>query len=90
MLIRVPGNDACSKHIDIRHHLLRQHVAEKSVKLQFVCTHDNVADAMTKPLPRPAFIKHRWSLMGEKQPRPYTYAYAGGMDYVKFEIKRLT
>ena len=87
-LSKGPSKRRVSKHIDIRHHFIRQHVAEKSVKLQFVRTHDNVADAMTKPLPRPAFIKHRWSLMGEK-PRPYTYAYAGGMDYVKFE-KRST
>jgi hypothetical protein len=81
-----PSKRKISKHIDIRHHFIRQHVNAKAVALRYIRTHENVADALTKPLPRPAFVKHRWTLMGEK-PKPYTYAYIGGMDHVKFEAR---
>ena len=86
-LSKNPSKRKISKHIDIRHHFIRQHVKEKTVELRYIRTNENAADALTKPLPRPAFVKHRWTLMGEK-PKPYTYAYIGGMDHVKFEARR--
>ena len=39
-----------SKHIDIRYHFLKDLVRDAQVKLEYVPTHENVADLMTKPL----------------------------------------
>ncbi|CAI7928243.1 unnamed protein product [Closterium sp. NIES-54] len=41
-----------AKHIDIKHHFIRDHVADHSVTLLYVPTQDNLADIGTKPLPR--------------------------------------
>jgi hypothetical protein len=45
------------KHIDIRFHFIREQVEWKAVLLQYVSTHDQIADIFTKPLARPAFQK---------------------------------
>ena len=85
-LAKGPSRRKVSKHIDIRHHFIRQHVANKEIKLKYVKTRENVADALTKPLPRPGFLMHRNKLMGE-QAKPYRYTYTGGMDHVQHEKK---
>ncbi len=48
-----------SKHIQIRHHYIRECVADKSVELHYVPTADMVADLLTKALPKPAFQRLR-------------------------------
>lgn len=45
-----------SKHIDIRHHFLRDHVLNKKVVLEYTCTEKMPADVFTKPLTKD---KHR-------------------------------
>ncbi|XP_073137667.1 secreted RxLR effector protein 161-like [Henckelia pumila] len=40
-----------TKHIDIRHHFIRDHVQKKDVRLEHVSTDLQVADIFTKPLP---------------------------------------
>ena len=40
-----------TKHIDIRHHYIREVVARGDVKVVKISTHDNTADMLTKPLP---------------------------------------
>ena len=40
-----------SKHIDVRHHYIRQLVERKEIKLEYIRTRDNTADVMTKGLP---------------------------------------
>ncbi|KAG7565068.1 Zinc finger CCHC-type superfamily [Arabidopsis suecica] len=52
-----------SKHIDTRYHYIRECVNKKDVLLEYVKTHDQVADIFTKPLKREDFIKMR-SLLG--------------------------
>jgi hypothetical protein len=47
-----PEHHARTKHIDIQHHFIRQHVAEKTIALTFVGTEDMVADVLTKALDR--------------------------------------
>lgn len=42
---------ARTKHIDIRHHFIRQYVQEKSVILVHVSTEEMLADVLTKALP---------------------------------------
>nr|GEU31882.1 reverse transcriptase domain-containing protein [Tanacetum cinerariifolium] len=44
-----------SKHIDIRHHFIREQVVNKVVELYFVRTEYQLADIFTKPLPRKRF-----------------------------------
>ena len=40
-----------SKHIDIRYHFIRSHV-NSDFKLEYISTHDNIADLFTKQLPK--------------------------------------
>lgn len=44
------GYHARTKHIDVRHHFLRQHVESQEIVLNHVGTNDMVADVLTKPL----------------------------------------
>ena len=46
-----------TKHIDIRHHFIRDHVQHGDVILEFVDTHSQLADIFTKPLPRIQYEK---------------------------------
>ena len=39
-----------TKHIDIRHHFLRDHIAKNDISLECVRTEDQLADIFTKPL----------------------------------------
>ena len=52
-----------AKHIDIRHHFVRDKVAEKVVEVRYCKTDDMIADILTKPLCAPKFNKLR-SMMG--------------------------
>ena len=51
-----------TKHIDIRHHFLRDHVLKGDVEVTFVDTHNQLADIFTKPLAREPFFKIRREL----------------------------
>ena len=51
-----------SKHIDVRHHFIRDHISDGTFCTNWVPTADMPADIFTKPLPLPLFIKHRSSL----------------------------
>lgn len=39
-----------TKHIDVRHHHIRERVEENAIKLQYISTNEMTADALTKPL----------------------------------------
>ena len=51
-----------TKHIDIRHHFLRDHVLQGDVEVTFVDTYDHLATIFTKPLAREPFYKTRREL----------------------------
>ena len=51
-----------TKHIDVRHHFIREAIENGHVVLQYVRTTDNSADILTKPLPRPRHEQHMASL----------------------------
>ena len=44
-----------TKHIDILYHFIRFHIDNRSFLLIWVPSHHNIADILTKALPRPAF-----------------------------------
>jgi hypothetical protein len=39
-----------SKHIEIRYHYIHDMVQRGALKLQYICTDEQVVDALTKPL----------------------------------------
>ena len=60
-------NRGRSRHVDVRVHNLRDMVRDCAVKLIKCAGTQNVADALTKSLPKPAFHKHREFLHGTTQ-----------------------
>jgi hypothetical protein len=64
LLSKNPTNRERSRHVDVRVHFLRDMVRDGSVKVIKCAGTQNVADAPTKRLPRPAFHKHRKFLKG--------------------------
>lgn len=56
-LSRNPEFHARTKHIAMRHHFIREHVANGDVKLERIDTKNNIADILTKALPRPRFVE---------------------------------
>eukprot|EP00253_Pinus_taeda_P020162 PITA_20162 len=44
-----------TKHIPIKYHFIREHVAENNIKLEYVGTKENIIDSFTKHLPCEAF-----------------------------------
>ena len=57
-----PVQHTRTKHIDVRHHFIRDHVQKKDVKVQFVPTQQQLADIFTKPLGTDQFIFIRGDL----------------------------
>jgi hypothetical protein len=58
-LAKNPDHHARTKHIDVQHHFIRQHVAQRTIDLQFIGTTDMAADILTKSLERVAHEKGR-------------------------------
>ena len=54
-----------TKHIDVRHHFIKQHVDEGRVILKYLPTEDMVADILTKPLAARRFIELRGALLND-------------------------
>lgn len=48
-----PGTHQRTKHIDIRHHFIRELIDEKVISLQYIATKRQLADILTKGLPKP-------------------------------------
>lgn len=51
-----------SKHIDVKFHFIRHCIQENDIKLVPTSTNEQVADCLTKPLPRMSFEKFRKKL----------------------------
>ena len=54
-----PVQHSCTKHIDIRHHFLRDHVAKNDISLEGVRTKDQLIDIFTKLLDEATFCQLR-------------------------------
>ena len=55
------------KHIDLRHHYLQRMVDTNIISMNYVCTLDNIADILTKPLPAADYEKFTAYLVGDIQ-----------------------
>jgi hypothetical protein len=51
-----------TKHIPIKYHFLRDQVAQKLMKVEYVGTKEQIPDIFTKPLPRSTFENLRKKL----------------------------
>lgn len=56
---------ACAKHIDIRHHYIRERVQEGDIEVNHISSSKNLANICTKALPR-ALHEHLVGLIGLK------------------------
>jgi hypothetical protein len=68
-LARNPVLHKRTKHIEIRYHFIRERIESKQVQLEYVPTQRQLADIMTKALPKPQFETLRSMVMGYAQTR---------------------
>jgi len=54
-----PVQHSRTKHIDIRHHFIRDHQAKGDISIDSVGTEDQLVDIFTKPLDEARFCKLR-------------------------------
>ena len=64
-LSKNPIQHSRTKHIEIRHHFLRDHVQKEDISIEYVHTDDQLADIFTKPLneDRFCYIRHELGLI---------------------------
>jgi hypothetical protein len=65
--IAIASNDMASsrvKHIDIRHHFIRDHIKKNEISLQWISTAEQQADIFTKALGKNIFLTIRSLVMG--------------------------
>ena len=74
MMSENPTNRDRSRHVDVKVHFLRDLVRDGHIKFVKCDGTQNVSDALTKSLPRPAFEKHREYMVGTKVPFSAFYA----------------
>ena len=61
-LSKNPIQHSRTKHIEIRHHFLRDHTQKGDIVLQFIPTENQLADIFTKSLGEEQFCKIRQEL----------------------------
>jgi len=49
------SNKSRAKHLDIKYHFIKEHVDSKTIELNYVPTNEQIADTLTKALPRSQF-----------------------------------
>ena len=57
-----PCQHTRTKHIDIRHHFLRDNVEKGLISMNFCATNEQIADIFTKALSREQFERNRLEL----------------------------
>lgn len=48
---------ARTKHIDVRHHFIRDHIEKKNIEVKYLSSEEMLADLLTKPLTKERFQK---------------------------------
>ena len=67
-LIHHKGNEARTKHIDLRYNLIREFFQKKRIVVKYLPTDHMIADMLTKPLPGPAFSRLSTRLLNLSPP----------------------
>jgi hypothetical protein len=63
-LANAPKMRPRTKHISIKYHHFRSHVARGDIKIQWISTNHQLADIFTKPLAGVLFHRLRFDLLG--------------------------
>jgi hypothetical protein len=71
-MLNNPLNHQKTKHIDVKYHHVRDHVAKGDIKVHWVSTHDQEADLLTKAMPIVPFQKLVSLLLTTSHPTPST------------------
>lgn len=61
-LAKDPKYHPRTKHIGIQHHWIRERIQDEEIDLEYISTGKQVADGLTKPLPKDAFMVFRSAL----------------------------
>ena len=61
-VLKNPKHHGRMKHIDIKHHWIRDTIKRGDIEAHFLPTGEMIADIFTKPLPRPAVEQHQLAL----------------------------
>ncbi|KAI9125918.1 hypothetical protein K1719_003336 [Acacia pycnantha] len=61
-LAKNPVQHTWTKHIDVKHHFIRDHVQKKDVKVMFILTYLQLANIFSKPLAKEQFVFFRREL----------------------------
>lgn len=64
--ITIANNNARNertKHIDVRYQFVKETIKKKQIRLEYVKSTENLADALTKALPKPQFTTHRTGII---------------------------
>ena len=61
-LTKNPIHHSRTKHIDIRHHFIREHVQNCHITLEFVSSNSHLVDIFTEALSEESFCKNRVKL----------------------------
>jgi histone deacetylase 1/2 len=61
-IANAPRKRGNSKHIDVRHHFIREQIKNGKIKLEYLPTDKMIGDAMTKPLSKNKFRQFRQAL----------------------------
>lgn len=73
-LAKNPEFHARTKHIGIQHHFVREKISDGDIELKFVPTEQQIADGLTKALPKDRFEEFRRAL-GLELPRRITKSF---------------
>lgn len=61
-LVKNPEYNKRTKHIDIQYHFIREKFEDGHIDISYIPTDQQIADIMTKPLPRDKFERLRSQL----------------------------
>jgi hypothetical protein len=57
-----------TKHIEVRHRKVQELVEQKEIQVNWIPADEQAADILTKPLPRPTYLKLKEQLQVQAKP----------------------